>query len=165
GMFISRDLKPGDYQVWTTYTLTARGEASGQVAQTSYQDAPLPGHEWEMLPKQFSFRAPWSDKELSVESDKGLFKLTPKNVEPIQARRRHHGGVSPQDASCSLPALSGKQIFNTTLPLPFSDEFFGQFLGIELTRQGCIAFKGTVSASGNLDPFEGTLFARVVINQ
>jgi hypothetical protein len=147
GMFISRDLTPGDYQVWTTYTLTARGESSGQVAQTSYQDAPLPGHEWEMLPKQFAFRAPWSNKDLSVETETVLFRLAPKNNTPTEARRRHHGGgLTPQDSSCTLPNFSGDtSLPSFNVPMQFT---IGQGTPLELSLlQSCVAFRGAISVT------------------
>jgi hypothetical protein len=116
GVFISNALAARDYQVWTTYTLTARGTTSGQVAQTSYQDAPLPGQEWDTLPKHFAFRAPLSNKDLSVESETVLYKLTAhsdkaqgsvtsadtRGIRADAAVKNTDGGVNTADAGANL---------------------------------------------------------------
>jgi len=102
GIFMSGYLRPSDYQVWTTYTLTARGTASEQVAQTSYQDAPPPGQEWDTIPKHFQFRAPISSKDLSVESETVLYKLTARSDKAADG-----GSVTSADAGAIRGDSSG----------------------------------------------------------
>src|SRR5207302_9495900 len=74
GSFICTDLTAKDYQVWTSYTLTARGQTSEQVAQTSYSDAPLPGKESESLPQPIKFQITITTRDGSTETETVLFK-------------------------------------------------------------------------------------------
>jgi hypothetical protein len=166
GIIVSRDLKPSDYQVWTTYTLTARGEASGQVAQTSYRDAPMPGHEWEMLPKRFTLWAPVSNKDLSVESDTVLFKVTAKGGKSTtggHAHRPRGGRVTPQDAGCSLPTLSTPNPFKVNVPFPSFATDPSAPVQVALLPS-CVAFEGAITAvfSGPPNPLFSFKFDHAV---
>ena len=106
GDFTCTDLTAGDYQVWVTYTLTARGETSRRIAQTTYIDAPPPGKELETMGKT-SIKFPITARDGSVETNRALFKW--KTNSPLIEREDLNYligpclGPNPCPQPCAIP--------------------------------------------------------------
>ncbi|HMX28112.1 MAG TPA: putative Ig domain-containing protein, partial [Blastocatellia bacterium] len=97
GNFVCADLTAAVHQNWTTYTLTANGQSSGQIAQTVYQDLPPAGKEKETL-GLLKFNAPITSRVISVETETVTVKLTPNG-----AAVNEDGRVNAAAASCTVP--------------------------------------------------------------
>jgi hypothetical protein len=74
GKLVSTELTAADYQPWVTYSLTARGESSNQVAQTAYYDLPPPGKEKESFKSSLKFEIPLTRRDASMELEGGLLR-------------------------------------------------------------------------------------------
>ncbi len=152
GNFISPALTLADYQPWTTYTLTARGQSSGQIAQTTYYDAPPPGREKETFPKNLDYDFPISLRDGSTEVEAGLLRW--RVTSPLTTQSRSNDVTAM--ATCSTVAGADFSInpsFSTIINQPCLG-ISGNPCGmgdVELT-DGCFAFSGAFH--GSASPFK-----------
>lgn len=161
GNFICADLTPADHRPLTTYTLTARGLSSGQIAQTTYNDAAPPGSEKELFPKDLPFDFPVTARDGSTEVAAGLLRWRVKSPLTGDANVQN-AKMATTAVTCSVPA--GSHLNFPSGPLDLSGILNKPCLGLPPGLCGssdvrltefCLAFSGTFH--GRLVPLKVSL--------
>jgi hypothetical protein len=148
GNFICADLRASDYQIWVTYTLTAEGQTSGQIAQTTYFDAPPSGKEWDTVPKNLKFEIPILTRDGSVETETVLLKW--RSSAPADS------ALTTSAATCAVPTgntFNFNADFSSILNQPclgIDGNPCGAFGDVRL-KEGCLAFSGSIRAELCID--------------